>query len=261
MPKDRRKIETCHLAKTVEQLDMAKIPFEKIRSLIDRRKLFEALLREQTEILCKGDDESLFHLKPISIVSDSLIHGWMEPIEELPKLDTEVLGNFSVGTERFFFHAPLKVMEEEATFHVNCDVYRLQRRSSLRLAVASEYECYVAITESHGKPVYSIAQVADLSAGGARLFFSDIDSPIQAGNSKAIHLKVGDQFKAVLHLGRKKNLDVQCQVKHIQQGVHRGAVMDYYGVEFVELTTHSKNRLLSLTMDLQRRMTIDDYAE
>jgi hypothetical protein len=203
----------------------------------------------------------LFHIKPISIVSDSLIHGWMEAIENLPQVDTEILANFTVGTERFFFHAHLKVMKDEATFHINSDVYRLQRRSSLRLTVHSDYECYLAITESKGKPVYSIAQVADLSAGGARLFFSDIDSPIQAGNSKSLELKVGDRFKAVLHLGRKKNLDVQCEVKHIQQGVHRGAVMDYYGVEFVELNNHTKNRILSLTMDLQRRMTIDDYAE
>ncbi len=237
---------------------MAKIPFEKIRSLVDRRKLFEALLREQTEILCKGDDESLFHLKPISIVGDNLIHGWMDPIESLPKSDTEVLANFSVGLERFFFHAPMKIINEEASFQINCDVYRLQRRSSLRLAMHSSYEVYMAITGFNSKPVYTVAQVADLSAGGARLFFSDVDSPIQAGNSKPIDLKVGNQFKAVLHLGQKKTLDVQCEVKHIQQGVHRGAVTEYYGVEFVDLTPTLKNRLLSMTMDLQRRMTIEE---
>lgn len=237
---------------------MAKTPFEKVRSLVERKKLFESLLNEQSEVLCKGEDESLFHLRPVSIVNDNLLQGWMQAIETLPTKDTEVLGNFAIGTERFFFQTMLKVSGEEASFQTSCDVFRLQRRSSLRLPVNPTYDMYLAVTECKGKSVYSIAQMADVSAGGARIFFSDIDSPVQAGNSKSLNLQVNDTFRGILHLGSRKSLEVQCQVKHTQQAVHRGVVIEHLGIEFIELTTPVKNRLLALTMDLQKRMAVDE---
>jgi c-di-GMP-binding flagellar brake protein YcgR len=237
---------------------MAKSPFEKVRSLAERKKLFETLLQEQTEILCKGEDESLFHFRPSSIVSDSVMHGWMEVIENLPQKDTEVLGNFLVGSERYFFQAQLKVKGDESSFQISSDVFRLQRRSALRLYVNPVHEMYLAITEHQGKAVYSIAQVADVSAGGVRIFFSDIDSLVPAGNSKVLPLKIQDKLKAVLHLGNKKSIDVVCEIRHTQQAVHRGLVVEHFGVEFVDLTTSQKNRLLAMTMDLQKRMAIQD---
>ncbi len=237
---------------------MGKTPFEKVRSLVERRKIFETLLHEKTEILCKGDDETLFHLHPISIVSDSHIHGWMELIDGLPQKDCDIIGNFTVGSERYFFQTSLKVADGEAGFLINSDVFRLQRRSSIRLHVNPIYEMYLAITEFKGGAVYSIAQLADVSAGGARIFFSDLDSPIQASNSKTLNLQLKDRFKAILHLGSKKSLEVYCEVKHSQQAIYRGSVVEHFGIEFVDLSPAVKNRLLALTMDLQKRMAIED---
>jgi hypothetical protein len=238
---------------------MAKTPFEKVRSLVERKKLFEALLREQqNEILCKGEDDSLFHLKPTSIIGDQSIQGWMQAIENLPVKDTEILGNFAIGTERYFFHTTMKIKGEDASFPLSADVFRLQRRSSLRLPLNPDYEMYMAITEFQGRSVYFIAQMADLSAGGTRIFFSDVDAPLQATNSKSLNLKVNDTFKGILHLGKKKSLEVQCLVKHTRQAVNRGAVVEHFGIEFVELSVAVKNRLLALTMDLQKRMSVED---
>lgn len=226
---------------------------------MERKKLFEALLKEQSEILCKGQDESLFYLKPTSIVADSHLQGWLAAIENLPNKDVEVLGNFTVGTERFFFQAELKVQKDEGRLQLNSDVYRLQRRASVRLHVQPAYGMYLAITEFKGKPVYSIAQIADLSAGGAKIFFSNIDSPVPATvNSDNLGLQVGDQFKAVLHFSNKKNIDVKAAVKHSQPAVHRGEIVDHIGLEFIDLTPVLKNRLIALTMDLQKRMIHED---
>jgi hypothetical protein len=237
---------------------MGKTPFEKVRSLIERRKIFESLLHEKTEILCKGEDETLFHLHPISIVTDSHLHGWMENVEGVPQKDCDVIGNFTVGTDRYFFQTSLKIENGEASFQLNSDVFRLQRRSTIRLRVNPVYEMYLAIIEFKGGAVYSVAQLADVSAGGARIFFSDLDSPIQAANSKILKLQLKDRFKAVLHLGSKKSLEVFCEVKHSQQAIYRGSVVEHFGIEFVDLTPSAKNRLLALTMDLQRRMAAED---
>jgi len=238
---------------------MAKSPFEKIRSLVERKKLFEALLKEQTEVICKGQDDSLFSLKPTSLVADTHMRGFITALEKAPTHDTEVIGNFSVGVERFFFQAMLAIKGDEGSIQLNSDVYRLQRRASARLNVQPTYGMYLAIIEFQGKPVYSIAQMADLSAGGARIFFSNVDSPVPATvTSKNLGLKVGDRFKAVLHLSNLKNVEVKGEIKHSRPAVHRGEIVDHFGVEFVELTNSLKNRLISLTMDLQRRMIHED---
>ena len=239
---------------------MAKSPFEKVKSLVERRKLFEALLREGGDILCKGDGEALFHFKPVSISREGLMSGSMLAIEKTLEQTGLVLGNFSVIGERFFFSTEFELMKNgEIKFAVSCEVYQLQRRSSIRLHVQQSLGVYLAITEFQNKAIYVIAQIADLSAGGAKIFFSDLDSPVAAtANSKNPNFRVGDQFKAILHLGLKRSLEVQVAVKHIQQAVHLGQIVDHIGIEFIELTSVLRNRLLAMTMDLQHRMISED---
>lgn len=238
---------------------MSKSPFEKVRSLVERRKLFEALLIEQTEILCKGEDESLFNFKPIALVSDSLLQGYMTAIEKTPQQDLDALGNFSVGVDRYFFKAPFKIMGDEAAFHVACDVFQLQRRATMRLHPHQDLGVYLALTEFQNKPIYTIAQIADISSGGARIFFSQVASPIPASTRmENPGLRQGDRFRCVLHLSDNKTLDLMAEVKHIQQAVHLGAIVDHLGVEFVDFTPVVKNRLMAMTMDLQQKMILGD---
>lgn len=239
---------------------MAKTPFEKVRSLVERRKLFEALLEEKTEILCKGDDESLFNFRPLVLAGGSVVQGWIVAIEKAPLNDTNILGNFAVGSEKFFFQAPMKVTQTEGSFPVNTSVYRLQRRASVRLQVHPSYNMYLALTEFQGKNIYSIAQISDISAGGARIFFSEFQAPIPAmGTAKNPGLRLGDQFKCVLHTGNHKNMELWGEVKHVQKASFHDEMIDHYGIEFVNANQSLKNRLVSMTMDLQRRMVREDF--
>lgn len=238
---------------------MARSPFEKVRSLVERKKLFEGLLREQTEILCKGEDDSLFNMKPMVLSGDSALQGFMTPIEKLPSEDTVILGNFSVGSEKYFFHAPLKIQEEEASFQISCEVFKLQRRNSVRLQIHPTYEMYLAITEFQGKSVYTMAHLSDVSAGGAKIFFSEAQAQmLNLGTSKNPGLRIGDQFKCILRTGSKRNLELVSLVKHVQKSVYQDEIIEQYGIEFIELTPLLQNRLVAMTMDLQQRMVKDD---
>ncbi|MEZ0391994.1 MAG: PilZ domain-containing protein [Pseudobdellovibrionaceae bacterium] len=238
----------------------AKTPFEKVRSLVERKKLFEDLLLEKGEMVCKGEDDSLFYFRPSAIVKDQHIQGWIRAIDQAPKSDTNVLGNFSIGADRFFFQAAMNISGEEGVFETTCDVFKLQRRATVRLHVQASFGLYMAITELNGKSVYSVAQIADVSAGGARIFFSTVESPIPAlGNTSNPGIQMGSRFKAVLNFGNRKTVDVICEVKHSQQAVHRGVIVEHFGIEFVDFTPGLKNRLLGLTMDLQRRMVYEDF--
>lgn len=236
---------------------MARSPFEKVRSLVERRKLFETLLNERSDILCKGEDESLFHFKPTVLAGDAVMEGWFSAIEKNPTGNTKVLGNFAVGNEKYFFHAPLKVSGEEGSFEVNCDVFRLQRRASLRLQIPASFGMYIAITEFQGKTMYTVAHIADVSAGGARIFFSEVYAA-SAGTSKDPGLRPGDKFKCVLRTSSKRNLDLYAVVKHSQKSVFHDEIIEQFGIEFVDLTPLLQNRLLGMTMDLQQRLVREE---
>ncbi len=239
---------------------MAKSPFEKVRSLVERKKLFIALLAERSEVVCKGEGEELFVFQPTEIVSESLLQGHMTSVDKIPDKDMEIIGNFSVAGEKYFFTSQFKIMPlQGAIFHLSCDVFKLQRRGSLRLHIPSSLGIHLAITEFSGKAIYSVAQIADVSAGGARIFFSDLASPVPlANNSKTPELRPADKFKAILHLGTKRSLEVKAEVKHVQQAVHLGHIVDHIGIEFIESTQALRNRLLAMTMDVQQRMTALD---
>ncbi len=234
---------------------MAKSPFEKVRSLVERKKLFSNLLSEKTEVLCKGEGETIFHFIPTVIVQDSVMQGYVPADQGAPDTDVEVMGNFSVEGDRYFFRSRLKIDKGEASIDLNCDVYLLQRRASMRLRVPSNLGFYLAITEYNSKPTYLIAQFVDLSAGGARVFFSDVDSPIAAATyANKPPAAVGDKLKAVLHLAPQKTIELKCEVKHIQPAVHYGQIVEHLGLEFVDLGRGLRDRLLAASIDLQQKL-------
>lgn len=220
--------------------------------------MLEGLLKENSEMLCKGSDESLFHLKPLMVVEDKELQGLITPIEKAPTDDIDVMGNFAVGSDRFFLTAPMRVEKDEGSLPLTCEIFKLNRRATVRLHIQPDYGMYMAITEFQGKKLYSVAQIADVSAGGARIFFSKNDPNVQASNTKKLEIRVGDKLKGVLHFVNNKTVEVEAEARHIQQAVYMGEIVDHIGLEFVGLQGAVKNRVISLTMDLQKKMVYED---
>lgn len=231
---------------------MSKLPFEKVRSLIERRKLFEQLIRAGGEIVCKGED-SLFKLKPTQIQTGTSLQAEIEAIDVAPQEDLSAIGNFAIEADRYFFSGPLKIRGTQAELPLNCDVFRLQRRATLRITLSPQMGLFIAMTEFQERPVYVTVMVADISAGGARIYFGDLSSQ---GQQKDPGLKSGSRFKAVIHPPSTRNIDVLCEVKHLHQSVLNQEAVTQYGIEFIEQTQAQKNRLIALTMDLQRKLVL-----
>lgn len=234
---------------------MSKTPFDKIRSLVERRKLFEQVIAQQGEITCKGSDDSLFQFKPTEMIDGDFVQGAVVNIEKMPQIKTDVIGNFAVGTDRYFFTGAFACNGAQGALSANCEVFQLQRRSSFRLSLRPQMGLFMAVIDFQGKPLYLIAHVADISAGGARIYFSETHSTAGiSGTSKDPGLKAGARFKAVIHPPSGKNLEVLCEVKHMQKAVAHDQMVDQFGVEFVDLDHRVKNRLTAMTMDLQQKM-------
>lgn len=234
---------------------MTKTPFDKIRSLVERRKLFEQVIAQQGEITCKGSDESLFLFKPTAMVEGDFVQGTIVSIEKMPSVKTDLVGNFAVGTDRYFFTGVFASNGTQGAMNVNCDIFLLQRRASFRLSVRPQLGLFMAVIEFQGTPLYLIAHVADISAGGAKVYFGESHSTSGiTGTSKDPGLKAGSRFKAVIHPPSGKNLEVLCEVKHVQRSVVNDQMVDQFGVEFVGLDHRVKNRLMAMTMDLQQKL-------
>lgn len=235
-----------------------KTPFEKIRSLIERRKYFEELIRRSDSVVCKDDRDQLFSFFPKKMLNDSTVQGTCTAIDSLPTKNSMVIANFGIGEEKFFFQGPMTLLKnsDEITIEIDSDLYKLQRRTHIRFQIEAEVRLHIIITKYHGKSVYIETQVSDISAGGVRIHFSQFPIYSHPGLATANNpgLRQGDKFHAVIHPPSGKTLEVVCEVKHQLQSAVKGDAMDQYGCEFVELTPLVKNRLLALSMDLQKKI-------
>lgn len=240
-------------------MNNSKEPFEKIRSLLERKRLFEELFLSQGEIVCKGEEEGLFHFLPREIIENDEISGAIIAEGKVPNGDLQVIGNFHVGAEKYFFVGILKVKNLIATLNLNCDVYKLQRRATFRLGIKNLEDIYLTITEFLGKPQYIAVALADVSAGGARLFFKN-SAPFEnfKGTTENPGLIKGSRFRGVIRPPSGKNIDLFAEVKHIQDVVEEDGKVTYFGVEFYDTNPVLKNRLMALVMDLQRKMVNED---
>jgi hypothetical protein len=234
-----------------------KTPFEKIRSLVERRKFFSELIERKEPIICKDDRDHLFSFMPQEIVGDEQLKGTCRAIDSLPEKSGDVIGNFSLGEEKFFFHGQMQWKGNgEAWIEVECEVFKLQRRTHVRLQLEPELRLHVIITKYKGKATYIEAQASDISAGGVRLHFSGFPIHSHPGLATAHDpgLRTGERFTAVIHPPSGKTIEVICEVKHQLQSAIQGDEIDQYGCEFVELSQLVKNRLIAMSMDLQRKI-------
>jgi len=234
-----------------------KTPFEKIRSLVERRKYFQELIQRQEVIVCKDERDHLFSFLPKEILEDNELKGSCVAIDSLPDKNGNIIGNFGIGEEKFFFHGPMTLQNNnEAILAIDCDLFKLQRRTHVRLQVEPEVRLHLIITKYKGRSTYIEAQVTDISAGGVRLHFPEFPIHSHPGIATAQNpgLRAGEKFTAVVHPPSGKTIEVVCEVKHQIQSAILGDEIDQYGCEFVELTTLVKNRLLAMSMDLQKKI-------
>lgn len=233
----------------------SKSPFEKIRSLVERRKLYEQLIHSRGEIICKAESEHLFTFTPFQLFGDAMVQGLLTAVDKVPQEDVAIIGNFVVGEDRYFVSGLMKFLSGEGLLHLDSDIYKLQRRASHRIQIPKEFPLELIITKHNNSLVNVGAQVVDVSAGGVRVHFCS-----SASNSKKIAdikdpgFKTGDTFTCSIHPPSGKVIDLQAIVKHRLEAVQDGQVISHFGCEFQLLTPILNHRLMALSLDLQRKL-------
>ncbi len=211
---------------------MAKAPFERVFSLIDRKKLFLKVAKEQIEVIIKNTRGELFHFKPHSIDKElsmlgDLLDGSVRDYEKVTVL-------FYVDKERYFVNTRVKKNEEGVRILNDPQFYRLNRRTAFRVQVPAVVELSYQIYSIRNIEMNRKASVLEFSSTGARIYWT--------GDSK---LSKGTILKGVLQWGKGKSLPVDGMVVHSpEKGI--------YALRFVSLNSILVNRLKMLSVEIQQ---------
>jgi hypothetical protein len=231
-----------------------KEPFEKIRSLVERRKLFQSLAENSGEVVCKADGDALFIYVPVAPDNHKLLFGTtvmsfgtLKTAQVLTK-NQEILGHFTVEPDRYFLRGLIRPAEkgEGHVYELDAEseVFKLQRRKTFRVQLPASFPIYFRVRTHEGKSFDLDLKIADLSVGGMRIYSPEFELPF----------KENSVLVGTLYPPSSRGIDITATVKHIQSSIIDHRLLPQYGVEFLNPTQTLKNRMTSLTLDFQHKI-------
>lgn len=213
----------------------------------ERDRLFRDLADVRGEILCKGEGEDLYTLKVERIGQKKELYCLASSRTAVPKTEQDLLGNFFLGGERYFFRTPAEIHQEFITLRADCDVFHLQRRQNYRVKIPANYRALFGILSYDGKPLKLNAEILDLSTGGckAQVKVSDLT------------VKEGTEIGGVLVFTDRDPIEIKGIIRHLKEipkvpGLKEG-MKQGFGVEFKDVPAPVEAKLFSITMDLHRQ--------
>lgn len=242
-------------------MQASKEPFEKIRSLVERRKLFEELLNRQDEAVFKSDGDALFTFVPTVVVHSQKLQFGQQAVAlgqvcGLDGLSAEktinILGHFSIEPDRYFFKGVLRHVgvnrDGVAIYELDSEteVFRFQRRKTFRVSLPASYPIFFRTKSIDDQAHVVDVQLTDLSIGGMKVFHATLDLPLQMEST----------LFGALYPQSGKEVSLTGKVRHIQDQLIEGLgkTCKLFGIEFVEPSQVIKNRLTALTLEIQHKI-------
>lgn len=211
--------------------------FKKVH-LSERKAIFRKIADVQSELLVKTEDDNYGQAKAIRLENDENLYCRVAAGALTFKPNSEVVVNFSWEEEKYFLRTTVNAIGAEIVLKVNVDIFQLQRRKNARLDVPEAFQAQAQILSVNGDPCHFESQLKDMSAGGCKVVFPQA-SPA---------LKMGDQLAMSLILGKRRPLQLACEVRYAA-GDGKSQTL---GLQFLNRDDYNENRLLVLMMDLQR---------
>jgi len=215
--------------------------FSKV-STDEKLRLFKDLATVRGEVICKGDSDDIYRLTAERAIGKlelqcSVPFGFVKPEQE-----KELLGNFFIGGERYFFKTPVKVNHDVVVLRMDTELFHLQRRQNYRIRIPESYQAQLLITAHNKLRVKLSAQVIDLSSGGCRVSLT-ASTPL---------IENEDRIDGYLVIGKRESLAVECIVRHHKSEKHVTTLKQIFGLEFKELSPQVEGKIFAITLDLHR---------
>ena len=212
----------------------------------ERKRLVMTLGSHRNTLTVKGIKDDIFNMTSEGAEGERFIH--VRPIfgSLVPKVAQEVLVNFALGLERYFFHGEMHLADGKYYIATEGDFYILQRRKAARLILPEEFPSGFNIIEYQGKKVFYQMKVIDFSSGGLKVFYPSL----------APALISGEAIKGVIHLGIRRPLDMDGFIRHIVRQTAGDRTGQIFGVQFDLENKIMETKLLTVFMDVQREVYI-----
>lgn len=217
----------------------SKNPFEKIRSRVQRTEIYRSSLSQDKPFTIRINDD-LFYLHPRALDENNLV---LIPNDQMPLGLFQTMAFFQVDQDRFFLNGDLEVNLEAALLNIDTDLFKLERRKSLRAILPNSYPINLLITGVQDKAVFIDGVLIDVSVGGFRFFIPS--------NPMVDTLPTNTKIKGTLRSKEGKTLVVEGLIRHCLAGEVNGVQTNQFGVEIIQSQSVTV-RMTLLTMAAQR---------
>lgn len=217
----------------------------------ERKRVLQTLGQQKTEVIAKGSKDDLYTLFSKSFEKDKFLYCQLGKTDSSPAKNQSVVCNFNQGFERYFFQSGMSVGETKVVLEPS-EIYVLQRRRTVRMRIPEKYPlANFNCIHMKGKAIFHELRAIDFSSGGVRVFHAGEEVPFEAG----------DKFLGILHLGKRKPLQMSGIVKHIIKRKLWDVQGQIIGIQFDGLNKTMEIKLLTLFMDLHREIFVKNYKE
>lgn len=237
--KGRSKVFLCRVGPShLPFLSMAKAPFERVLSLIEKKKLIRNLISAKAPILCKFSNGAVHQFFPRKVSTEGHIDGFFEDKEPtktaLAGLTTAM---FYCQSDRYFLNTKVVRVLGNWRLQSGPDFYKLNRRESYRVSIPLNISVFFHVTLLNTKLCSIKARMSEFSAGGAKLRWP-AKGPLPKGT-----ILTGN-----LLWFRGKSVPISAQVVHASKSGH-------YGIKFIGVDAVDANRLKLMSVELQQMLS------
>ena len=212
-----------------------KQPFERILSLLDRKRFFSQLVTGKGALILKINDGSLLSFRGLQVSKEGHLDGLLNEKAMKGAQQRVAVVFFYSGRDRYFLNTKVVKLPSGLWRILNStDFYRLNRRDAHRTMVPESVAIYFSVSAISGIPVKLQVRVSDFSASGALIRWAGSQS-----------LSKGDVLKGKLIWLKGKEVPLYANVLHRTRD---GA----FGIEFTRMDSLQANRLRILSIELQQ---------
>ncbi len=215
---------------------MTKSSFERILSLIDRRRILIEKVEAQSFFFCKSIDGVLFQFFHKSMSRDGHVDGIVKTKQMSKVKSKAILCLFHVGRDRYFLATKIVKLEDGYRLLNSAHFYKLNRREHYRIAVPKRSNIYIQLKSINRHPVKDKVPLLDFSAAGGRVDLSFFPDVVR-------------ETMIIGHLiwFKEKSIPIQAQIKHQNK---KGVC----GLRFIFTDSIMQSRFKMMSIELQQHV-------
>lgn len=211
-------------------------------SIDEGHRLFKDLANIRGEIICKGSDEDVYRLTAERTTGKQELHCSVPFGFSKPKKENDILGNFFIGGERYFFKTSLRIEGDVVTLRIDVDLFHLQRRQNYRIRIPESYPASLLLSNYNGATVKLTGKLVDLSSGGCR---ASILTALPV-------FETGGRIAGQIVIKNRDPLGIEGTLRYHKFEKSISTPRQIFGLEFTALSSLVEGKLFALTMELHR---------